>query len=104
MYGRLITDNIISTYECLHFMKWNIAKKNRLCALKLDMMKAYDVDWTHLRAIMTKLGFCSRWIYIIMGMLSSVSISVMLNGKKWSLLNLRDVSVKVIQYHPISCW
>jgi hypothetical protein len=40
--GRLITDNIVATYECLHFMKRNKAVKHRFYALKLDMRKAYD--------------------------------------------------------------
>ena len=67
--GRLITDNIITAYECLHFMKRNKAKKHQSCALKLDMAKAYDrVEWEYLRAIMVKLGFTERWINIVMGL------------------------------------
>ena len=37
--GRLITDNIIAAYECLHFMKQKCSSDQRYCALKLDMKK-----------------------------------------------------------------
>ena len=81
--GRLITDNITTAYECLHFMKRNKAVKHRHCALKLDMMKAYDrVEWSYLQAIMYKLGFSHKWVSTIMGLVTSVSHSVMFDGKK----------------------
>ena len=61
--GRVITDNIICAYECLHFMKRSRAKTNSFCALKLDMMKAYDrLEWPYLRAMMEKLGFAHSWV------------------------------------------
>ena len=81
--GRLISDNIISAYECLHFMKRRRAVNMRCCALKLDMMKAYDrVEWIYLAAILTKLGFHQSWVQMVMSLVTSVSFSVLLNGDR----------------------
>ena len=81
--GRLIFDNIISAYECLHFMKRNRSRNNNHCALKLDMMKAYArVEWNYLEAIMRKLGFAAPWVSIVMNMVRTVSFSILFNGSK----------------------
>lgn len=79
--GRLITDNFITAYECLHYMKTRKVKSNRFCALKLDTMKAYDrMEWGYLRAVMIKLGISPRFMETIMRCVSSVSFSVLFNG------------------------
>ena len=81
--GRIITDNVLVAYECLHFMRTNRSKSNANCAMKLDMMKAYDrVEWSYLEAIMLKLGFSRLWVSKIMRCITSVSFSVLFNGQR----------------------
>jgi hypothetical protein len=79
--GRLITDNIITAYKCLHCMKRKGANKHRHCTLKLDMRKAYNrVEWNNLWVIMLQMGFHRRWVDLIMRLVSSLTFSVLFNG------------------------
>ena len=40
--NRLIMDNVIIGYECLHKIRHSKGKKNGFVALKLDISEAYD--------------------------------------------------------------
>ncbi|KAL0434845.1 UNVERIFIED_CONTAM: hypothetical protein Sradi_0192400 [Sesamum radiatum] len=82
--GRLITDNVLVTFEINHYVKNRTRGKSGSFALKLDMSKAYDwVEWNFLRAILLRLGIHERFVGLIMSFGTSVTYSLMLNGSQF---------------------
>ena len=61
--GRLITDNVLVAYECFHAINKNTHGSNGFCAVKLDMMQAYDrVECGFLEQMMVGMVFNSDWV------------------------------------------
>jgi hypothetical protein len=55
--------------------------------LKLDITKAFDtVDWSFLLEVLTKLGFGPKWISMVVGLLSTASTRVLVNGVAGDLI------------------
>lgn len=79
--GRLITDDAILGFECIHSLQSQTTGKVGVVALKIDMSKAYDrVEWSYLRRVMKMMDFCSCWIELTMSCVETVDFSVLTNG------------------------
>ncbi|KAL5783292.1 hypothetical protein ACOSP7_008321 [Xanthoceras sorbifolium] len=80
--SRLITDNVVVGFECLHHLNGCRQSPHGLAALKLDMSKAYDrVEWIFLQKMIEQLGFDSGWIAKVMSCITSASYSFLINGE-----------------------
>ena len=78
--SKAILDNILVAFDTLHHMKNQKSKKGGFMALKLYMSKAYDrVEWRFLELTMRKMGFCIRWVDLIMSCIGSASYQVLVN-------------------------
>ena len=74
---RSITDNILISFEVLHYLKRETGKHG-FVALKVDMAKAYNrVEWGFLEEIMIRMGFHERWIQLIMVCVSTVNFTIL---------------------------
>ena len=79
--GRMITDNAIIAFECLHAIQNSSSARTNFCAYKLDLSKVYDrVDWAFLEKVQMKLGFHRTWVRWIMSCVSSIRFSIRFNG------------------------
>ena len=70
--GVLIANEVIS---------WIKKRKKQVALLKLDFHKAYDmVKWSFVDKVLASMGFGTRWCGWIRPCISSISMSVLING------------------------
>lgn len=86
LQNRHIQEAIGTTQEALHSIKH---KNLKGISLKIDLAKAFDkVNWLYLKMILTHLGFPHILINWIMGCISSVSFTILINGSASTRFNI----------------
>ncbi|PKI46345.1 hypothetical protein CRG98_033240 [Punica granatum] len=81
-----ISENTVIAHEVMHFLNHHRGK-DHFVAIKIDMEKAFDrLEWPILLETMKNLGFHDTWIHWISQCISTVSYSVVINGKLYGFL------------------
>ena len=79
--GRLITDNVLISYELSHMLLNKKKGKECYAAIKADMSKAYDrVEWGFLKVMLERLGFSDAWVGLLMKCVTTVRYQIKVNG------------------------
>lgn len=80
LHGRVIRDNIILSHELVK--GYNRKGVFPRCMMKVDMQNAYDsLEWPFLEQILCSLNFRDIFVQWVMDCVSSVSYSIIINGK-----------------------
>lgn len=80
--GRLLTDNFLLAHEIDHYIKSGQGSKSGYLSLKTDMSKAYDrMEWDFIHAVLSSLGFPTKWVLLIMECVTSVKYQIKFNDK-----------------------
>ncbi|GKD95568.1 putative RNA-directed DNA polymerase, eukaryota, reverse transcriptase zinc-binding domain protein [Tanacetum coccineum] len=76
--GRRISDNILLAQELMR--NYHRQRGPPRCAFKVDIQKAYTVDWKFLETVLVGFGFHPKMVQWIMVCVSGASYSICVNG------------------------
>lgn len=80
---RLISDNVLLTFEIIHYMKTAGRRRRSKIALKIDINKAYDrVRWEFLEGILHMFGFDNKRVALIMNYVTTMDYFMRFNRQE----------------------
>lgn len=78
--GRQVVDNVVITQEFIHSLRRRKGAKGSM-VVKIDLKKAYDrIDWGFLEQVLSKVGFGSMLVKVILSCLRNSELAVIWNG------------------------